>query len=300
MQPRPDLAKRLRTRFELDAHPLTLKEVDPPSPQRRIWFRTGSGEVVGGWLLEPDGPKPAPAILYIHAHGGAYDIGAREVVDGRPALHTPLGPTLVAAGFRVLAIDMPCFGGRAGMREMAAAKAALWYGGSLAGQMLGELASVLGWLAGDAGTDARRIGVFGLSMGATLAYWLAAAEPRLAACAHICCFADFGPLIESGAHDRHGIYLTVPGLLQLASNGEIAGLIAPRPQFVGLGDADPLTPPYAADPALAKLSGAYAAAGVEGALLIHREAKSGHVETLAMRQALTRFLVDTLGQLSSR
>ena len=106
-------------------------------------------------------------------------------------------------------------------------------GRSLAGQMLGELASALDWLAAGPGTDPARIGVFGLSMGATLGYWLGAVEPRVAAVAHLCCFADFGPLVASGAHDLHGIYLTVPGLLAMASNGEIAGLIAPRPQFVG-------------------------------------------------------------------
>ena len=194
----------------------------------------------------------------------------------------------------MLAIDMPCFGGRAGVTESAAAKAALWHGRSLAGQMLGELSSALDWLAAEPGTDAGRIGVFGLSMGATLGYWLGAVEPRLGAVAHLCCFADFGPLIEAGAHDRHGIYLTVPGLLEVATNGEIAGLIAPRPQFVGLGDADALTPPAAVDPALAALCAAYRAAGAEAALRVHREPDTGHVETPAMRSELLAFLRETL------
>ena len=66
-----------------------------------------------------------------------------------------MGPALARAGFRVLAIDMPCFGGRAATQEGAAAKAAQWRGGSLAGQMLGELASALDWLAADPGTDPR-------------------------------------------------------------------------------------------------------------------------------------------------
>ena len=122
---------------------------------RRVGFATAAGEAVEGFLLEPEGGGPAPAILYIHAHGGRYDIGAREVLDGREALHGPIGPALARAGFRVLAIDMPCFGGRAATQEGAAAKAALWYGRSLAGQMLGELASALDWLAGDPGTDPR-------------------------------------------------------------------------------------------------------------------------------------------------
>ena len=179
------------------------------------------------------------------------------------------------------------------MSEGAAAKAAQWWGGSLAGQMLGELDSALDWLAADPRTDAARIGVFGLSMGATLGYWLAAVEPRVAAVAHLCCFADFAPLIASGAHDLHGHYLTVPGLLAMASNGEIAGLIAPRPQFVGFGEADALTPPEAVAPALATLRGGLCGgAGGGGAPGASRAAEVGHQETPAMRRAVLAFLGD--------
>ena len=289
------LAAELRGRFEIGAHPLGFRGAGPAAGDgvRRIAFATAAGEAVGGFLLEPEGAGPAPAILYIHAHGGRYDIGAREVLDGREALCRPMGPELARAGFRVLALDMPCFGGRAGTGESAAAKAALWYGRSLAGQMLGELASALDWLARDPGTDPGRIGVFGLSMGATLGYWLGAVEPRVAAVAHLCCFADFAALVASGAHDRHGHYLTVPGLLGLASNGEIAGMITPRPQFVGLGEEDPLTPPEAVAPALAALRAAYA--GAEGALRVRVEPGVGHRETPEMRAAVMGFLGDALG-----
>lgn len=288
------LRDTLRQRFEIGRHPLAFAGTEPHRPGvHRIRFRTRSGEPVAGYLLDPPAP-PAPAILYIHAHGGRYDIGAAEVLDGRPSLQGPLGPVLAAAGYRVLALDMPCFGTRAATLEGPAAKAAQWRGGSLAGQMLGELASALDWLAADPGTDPARIAAFGLSMGATLGYWLAAVDPRLAAVAHLCCFADFGVLVDTGAHDLHGHYLTVPGLLDIASNGTIAGLVAPRPQFVGLGDADPLTPPAATEPALAELRAAYRAAGAEAALRIHRAAAPGHEETPEIRAALLAFLADAL------
>ncbi|HRO10284.1 CocE/NonD family hydrolase [Amaricoccus sp.] len=286
----------LARRFEIGAHPLAFRGLGPgEGGVRPIAFATRSGEAVEGFLLEPDGGGPAPAVLYVHAHGWRYDIGAREAVDGQAALAGPMGPALARAGFRVLAIDMPCFRGRAGTPESAAAKAALWRGGSLAGQMLGELHSALDWLAGDPGTDPGRIAVFGLSMGATLGYWLGAVEPRLAAVAHLCCFADFAPLIESGAHDLHGLYLTVPGLVSRVSNGEIAGMIAPRPQFVGLGEADPLTPPEAIGPALATLRAAYAAAGAERALRVRLEPGVGHRETPEMRAEVMGFLCEALG-----
>lgn len=288
------LRDTLARAFEIGDHPLALAGLDPPAPVRRIRFAAADGAPVPGWLIEPEGQGPAPAILYIHAHGDRYDIGASEVLHGREALVGPLGPVLAAAGCRVLALDMPCFGGRAGIPESAAAKAALWRGRSLAGRMLGELASALDWLAADPGTDPGRIGLFGLSMGATLGYWLAAVRPDVAAVAHLCCLADFATLVALGAHDRHGLYLTVPGLLDLAANGTIAGLVAPCPQFVGLGDADPLTPPAAIAPALAALTAAYRAAGAEPALHIHREPDGGHAETPAMRAAMLAFFADAL------
>jgi hypothetical protein len=86
----------------------------------------------------------------------------------------------------------------------------------------------------------------------------------------------------------------VPGLLGIAANGEIAGLVAPRPQFVGLGDADPLTPPEATAPAIAALRAAYGAAGAEERLVVHREPSGGHEETPAMRRRMLEFFAEWL------
>lgn len=254
----------------------------------------GDGESFRAFWCRPrDATGPLPAVLILHAHGNRYDIGAAEVIDGRPALFAPTGRALAARGIASLCLDMPCFGSRAGQTESAATKALLWEGRSLAGQMLAENIAALDWLSLHPAVDPRRIGVFGLSMGATLAYWLGALEARLRAVAHECCFADFRRLIALGQHDLHGIYLTVPGLLPLASNGQIAGMIAPRAQFIGLGDMDPLTPPDAADVALDQVRAAYAAQG--GRLVIHREAETGHVETEAMHRAMLDFLTRELG-----
>jgi pimeloyl-ACP methyl ester carboxylesterase len=40
--------------------------------------------------------------------------------------------------------------------------------------------------------------VMGISMGGTLAWWLAAMDPRFAAAVSMCCFADLGRLVETG------------------------------------------------------------------------------------------------------
>jgi len=293
------LRARLRRLFELDGHPLTedpgaaVSQGDGPAHvAQRLVFRTAQGAAVRGIWCRPHAPGPVPAVLVIHAHGGRYAIGADELLHGRPALHTAPGPALAAQGIGALCLDLPGFGERADDRgavwESAAAKAALWEGRSLAGQMLGECRSALDWLAARTDVRADRIGVFGISMGATLGYWLAAVDTRVRALAHECCLADFRALIATGAHDLHGPYLTVPGLLRVASNGRIAGLVAPRAQFVGLGDTDPLTPPAATDPALREVRAAYARSG--GWLVLHREAASGHVETPAMHAAMLAFL----------
>jgi dienelactone hydrolase len=296
----PDsLTNTLATLFEIDRHPLrqAAYEIDDTGDYAReaIEFEALSGETVNGIVTRPKAGGPFPAILYIHAHGDRYDIGARELLDGRPALQEALGPVLARSGFVTLAIDLPCFGGRATARESALSKAKLWRGRSLAGQMLGELSSALGWLAARPDVDARRVGAFGISMGATLGYWLAATDARLSCLAQLCCFADFDQLIEGGAHDLHGIYLTVPGLLEVASNGEIAGLVAPRPQLICIGDRDPLTPPRAVDPALASVRAAYAVAGATENLAILRQAEVGHQESPEMRAAVLAFFRRHLG-----
>ncbi len=160
--------------------------------------------------------------------------------------------------------------------------------------MLGELSSALDYLASRPDVDPDRIGAFGISMGSTFGYWLAAVEPRISALMQLCCFADFSELMKTGAHDLHGIYLTIPGLLNIASNGQIAGLVAPRPQLICIGDQDPLTPPHAFEPAYAEAKAAYEAAGAAEKLVLHREAQTGHEESPEMRERVLAFAAEHL------
>jgi hypothetical protein len=156
---------------------------------------------------------------------------------------------LAQAGFVVLCLDMPGHGARQGEgSESALAKAALWRGGTLMGRMLGDLMAGLDALGADPGRGRHAIAAMGLSMGATHAYWLAALDERVAAVVHLCAFADMAPLIASGGHDLHGIYMSVPGLLPNGDMGDVAALIAPRPQFIAWGGRDPLTPEAAMIP----------------------------------------------------
>lgn len=256
-------------------------------------LRIGEAEVRGILTRPLTIAGRLPAILYGHSHGGGYAIGARELLDGREYLVSPLGPVFARAGYVTLCVDMPIFGERATVSESSAAKALLWYGKSLFGQMLNDHGAALTYLAGRDDVDAGRIGAFGLSMGCVLSYWLAAIDKRIAAVAHLCCFADFRTMIGLGAHDGHGIYLTVPGLLKEADGGSIAALIAPRPQLICVGEADALSPPEAVAKALEDLRPAYA--DQPGRLEVVSEPGVGHQETPAMRAAVFDFFARTLG-----
>lgn len=288
---------RLRELIGLNEPPITLlsRTGDDRGDHivEHLQFRIADNSV-RGLLTRPIGDTGRhPAILYAHAHGGRYDIGASELVDGRQSLVEPMGPVLARAGYVALAIDMPVFGERATTSESAATKALLWQGRSLFGQMLSEQAAALTYLASRPDVAAGRIGAYGISMGCTLGYWLAAMDIRIAAVAHVCCFADFRTLIELGSHDLHGIYLTVPGLLVEADAGTIAALIAPRAQLICIGEADPLTPPPAVDRALGELMPAYA--DMPGNLSVIREPDVGHQETWRMREATLAFFAAALG-----
>lgn len=256
-------------------------------------LRLGDTEIRGILTRPSELQGRAPAILYGHSHGGGYAIGARELLDGREYLLDPLGPAFARAGYVTLCIDMPVFGERATVSEAFAAKALLWHGNSLFGQMLSDHSAALTYLAARPDVDPTRIGAFGISMGCVLSYWLAAMDPRIAAVAHLCCFADFRTMIELGAHDGHGIYLTVPGLLREADGGSIAALIAPRPQLVCIGEADHLTPPAAVARAWSELEPAYASR--PDRLELVSEPGVGHRETARMREATLAFFRRHLG-----
>ena len=258
----------------------------------RLVISLESGEVAEGIYLEPRAPN-APALLYCHAHGGRYDIGHHELIDGRPALRRPYLEDLARAGFAVLCFDMPCFASRARLEEGALSKARLWQGRTLFGQMIGELRAGLQFLSNIREVNPDRIGTFGISMGGTHAWWLNAIDARVKASAALCCFCDLETLITDGGHDKHGHYMTVPGLLGVTTTGNLAGLAAPSAQFHGAGLRDWSTPKAAFARARQELERAYASCPEQ--LEFYVDPDTGHEDTEAMRSAALRFLGAKLG-----
>lgn len=235
-EPRPPRAKLLKTErgegYTLEHLELDLNGIEP----------------VPAMLLLPDKRAPrAPGLLYIHAHGGTYDLGKEELLKGRSVLPA-YAPVCAAKGIVTLAIDSWCFSDRKrlpdGQRgEWDTFKLMLWKGQVLWGMMMFDEIQAAAWLRGRPEVDPGRVGAFGLSMGATKAWWLAALDPQIKLCIDLCCLTDFDELIRTNHLRGHAIYYFVPRLLKHFRTREINELIVPRPHLSLNGRKDLLTPP---------------------------------------------------------
>ena len=218
-------------------------------------FDNGSCERVSGYCFLPksaSAEQPAPAVLYCHWHGGQYDIGKEEMLLTN-AVPTAPGPALARKGYVVLGIDACCFGERNGTGpdgplqkdaagEMSAAKFHLWFGRSLWGMMLRDDLMALDYLCSRPEVDTQRIGVTGISMGSTRAWWLMALDDRLRAAVCVACLTRCQNLIRHGMLKAHGIYYFVPSILKHLDTEAIIALSAPRPLLFMTGDQDSGSP----------------------------------------------------------
>ncbi|KPK49600.1 MAG: hydrolase [Planctomycetes bacterium SM23_25] len=251
-------------------------------------------EAVPAYFVRPHGGEPAAAVLYNHAHGGDYELGKEELIRGRSGIQQPpYAEALSARGYAALCIDAWAFGERRGRSESETFKEMLWRGQVMWGMMVYDSLRAIDYLAGRPDVDAARIATLGISMGSTMAWWVAALDPRVKVCVDLCCLTDYHALIESRGLDGHGIYYYVPGLLKHFTTGQINALIAPRGHLSLAGDYDRLTPPAGLERIDAELRQVYAAAGAPGAWRLCRYG-CGHMETAAMRAEVLRFLEEHL------
>lgn len=251
-------------------------------------------EPVPAILLIPDRRHtPAPGLLFIHWHGGMYDLGKEMLlkgVDVQPAY----APVCAEKGLVTLAIDSWCFGerkhaehGRTGEED--AFKLMLWRGQVLWGMMMFDEFRALDYLASRPEVDPERLGATGMSMGSTKAWWLAALDPRVRLCIDVCCLTDFDELIRTNALREHGIYYYVPSLLKHFQTAQINELIVPRPHLSVNGRKDSLTPPAGVERVREHLLPLYRKYGSEEACRIELF-DCEHVETPEMRRLILEWL----------
>jgi dienelactone hydrolase len=262
------------------------------------------GYVLETWQLDLNGLEPVPAyvarpstgagrrpaIVFNHSHGGGYQIGKKEFVDGRSYLQpVPYARALTDLGYVAVAIDHWVFGERSHTSEGDMFKAMLWQGQVLWGMMVYDSLRTVDWLVGRADVDPARLGTLGISMGSTMAWWLAALDERIKVTVDICCLTDFQTLLAKKNLSAHGVYYYVPRLLKHFTTAQINALIAPRAHLGLAGLQDKLTPVEGLDLIDRELSAVYTAAGhPERWQLLRYDV--GHQETAEGRTAILQFL----------
>ena len=269
------------------------EEHDGYTLERLVLNLNGSEDVPALLLIPAKRNDKAPGLLYIHWHAGMYGLGKEQLirgVDAQPAY----APVLAEKGIVTLAIDSWCFGERKQEQsgsegEQTAFKLMLWHGQVLYGMMMFDEFRAMDYLAGRPEVDAARLGAFGMSMGATKAWWLAALDPRVKVCMDVCCLTDYDELIKAHGLKEHGIYYYVPSLLKHFQTSDINELIVPRAHLSVNGRKDPLTPPAGVEKIRDRLLPLYRKHGKESDCQIELF-DCAHVELPEMRKEILEWM----------
>ncbi len=253
-------------------------------------------EPVPCWFTKPAAAKgKLPAMLFAHSHGGDYTIGKDEFLFGRSYMQSPgYGIALAKQGIAALCPDAWCFGQRRHAHtEGELFRSLLLRGASLWGAMIYDHLRALDYLCSREDVDASRVGVMGMSMGSTAAWWLAALDTRLKLCVDICCLSDLEVMEAEKSLCEHGVYYFVPGLLNHFTTADICALIAPRAHLALAGTRDSLTPKAGLDRIEAALNETYAACGAPENWQLCRF-DTPHFETPTMRRQVLEYLEERL------
>jgi cephalosporin-C deacetylase-like acetyl esterase len=234
-----------------------------------------------------------PVVVYNHSHGGRYETGKEELIVGAPYIYKPWLNDLITAGYAVIAIDHWGFGQRSGRSEMDIFKDFLWHGKSMWGMMVYDSLRAVDYLCSRAEIDQTRIATLGMSMGSTMAWYLAAIDERVKVCVDICCLTDFHSLLKHQGLHGHGIYYYVPGLLKFFDTAAINALIALRAHLSLAGIDDLLTPEDGLDIIDNKLKKVYRRMNSAENWQLHKF-PVGHLETCEMRNIILNFIANKL------
>jgi hypothetical protein len=284
-----------------------------PPRDRKVSAQLLSTEDRGTYTLEKlvldlNGEQPAPAyfakpkgaagklptVLFNHSHGGGYQIGKKEFIDGRDYMSKPpYAELLTGLGYNALCFDTWMFGERATRSELDLFKDMLWHGRVVWGMMVYDSLKAMDYLVTRPDVDTLRLGTVGMSMGSSMAQWVGALDRRLKVVVDICCLTDWHTLVEVGGLKGHGIYYYVPDLLNHCTTAQLNALIAPRAHLSLAANQDPLTPVAGLEKIDRELQEVYAKAGVAENWRLVRD-DGMHAETPAMREQVRHWFTAKL------
>ena len=279
---------------------LVSKEEHDSYTLERLVLDLNGIEPVPAILLIPKKREPrAPGLLYLHWHGGMYDLGKEQLLSGVQA-QPAYASVCAEKGLVTLAIDSWCFGERkhekdGSVGEQDTFKLMLWRGRVLYGMMMFDEYRAMDYLASRPEVDTSRLGAFGMSMGATKAWWLSALDPRVKVCMDVCCLTDYEELIRTHRLKEHGIYYYVPALLKHFQTADINELIVPRLHLSLNGRNDPMTPPAGVEKIRGRMTPLYRKYGKEEDCHIELF-DCAHVELPEMRKLILQWMDQRLAK----
>lgn len=288
----------------------------PVSPLPRVIRRTDRGDYIEEYLTFQTTPDlrvpayvlipknasfPAPGIVVLHDHGGAYVWGKEKVVavdnehtalsEFKKGLYegTSIANELVRRGYVVIAIDMfywgerrmlldddpssyrepqtmsseevQAFNRRSSQNEQLVARSLMTAGITWPGVVLWDDLRTVDYLASRPEVDRRRLGCVGLSVGGYRSFVLAALDPRIKAAVDVCWMTSYASNIRRHVMNTVGFTFHIPCLYRYLDLPDLAALIAPRSVFVINGSKDGLFPPDGVDKAHRKIEACFRKAG---------------------------------------
>ena len=268
-----------------------------------LTFQTTPDLRVPAYVLIPkSAPLPAPGLVVLHCHGGAYVWGKEKVVaaanehaalgEFKQQLYegTSIANELVRRGYVVITIDMfywgerrmlldddpasyrepqrmtaeeiTAFNRRSSQNEQLVARSLLTAGITWPGVILWDDLRTLDYLAGRPEVDPKRLGCVGLSVGGYRSFLLAALDQRIKAAVDVGWMTSFASNIRRHVLNTVGLTFHIPGLFRYLDLPDLAALIAPRSILVINGSRDGLFPGDGVEKAFRKIEACFQKAGV--------------------------------------
>lgn len=200
----------------------------------RVVFQAEPGVDVPCFLLKPKGVEgPLPVMICLQGHkkkdGMLVSIGRVADNGGRD-----IALQAIRNGWAALAVEQRCFGERRGDCQRESLDA-LMLGKTLTGERVFDVMRAIDFIETQPDLDATRIGCMGNSTGGTVTFYAACVDPRIRLSVVSCSYCTYA---ESWLKIRHCACGYLPGIMQVADMGDLAGLIARRNLIIVAGKED--------------------------------------------------------------